>query len=116
MTREAEIQERLDNAPERPWFVKRYDLELFVESPDMMLQANLGYVGNRPESQADLIANAPEDLEYLLAKLVRYKNAVAAIKNVAATKWDVDDLEDLSGYEAQVDAILEVELGESASE
>lgn len=116
MTREEEIQERLDNAPERPWVAKRYDLELFVESPDMMLQANLGYVGNHPQDSAELIANAPEDLEYLLAELARYKNAVAAIKNVAATKWDVDDLEDLRGYEAQVDEILQAELGEPASE
>lgn len=116
MTREAEIQARLDNAPERPWVVKRYDLELCVESSDRMLQANLGYVGNRPEPQADLIANAPDDLEYLLAELARYKTAVAAIKNVAATKWDVDDLEDLRGYEAQVDEILTAELSVTVSE
>lgn len=111
ITREDAIRNRLANAAERPWVIQRHDLDIYIESADMGLQANLGYVGNRPEAEAELIVNAPDDLEYLLAKLARYEAAVAAGRELTK-KWDTFDTSNQPRYESQFLAILKAELGE----
>jgi hypothetical protein len=63
--------------------VVRHDLEIFVESEDFMLQANLGYVGNRPYKEAEFIANAPADIGYLLAELRKHKAALQDVRELA---------------------------------
>lgn len=109
ITREDAIRSRLANAAERPWAIQRHDLDIYVESADMGLQANLGYVGNRPMADAELIVHAPDDLEYLLGQLEQYKTAVAAIKRLAE-KWDYCDPSDHPRYASKVNAVLVNEL------
>jgi len=63
----APIRARTGGVAKGPWRVVRHDLKLYVESEDLMLQANLGYVGNRPEREAEFIAEARTDVPALLA-------------------------------------------------
>lgn len=115
MSRIDEIQERLTNIAARPWKVKRYDLEIFVESADMGLQANLGYVGNRPQAEAEFVANAPDDIEFLMAEVARYKAATEAFKAMAA-EWDQKTVEGARGFQSDVDSVLGEHLNESTPE
>lgn len=115
VTRMAEIQERLDNAAARPWSIVRHDLDIFIESADMGLQANLGYVGNRPQAEAELIVNAPDDIEFLMAEVARYKAATKAVKAMAA-EWDLKTAEGARGFQADVDTVLSEHLSQPASE
>ena len=63
----AAIEARAKAADEGPWRVERHDLSLWVHSADEGLEANLGYVGNRPEANATFIANARADVPALIA-------------------------------------------------
>ena len=66
----APIRERLAAATPGPWETVRHDLSLYVESESGELNPiNLGYVGNRPERDGELIANAPADLARLLSAI-----------------------------------------------
>jgi len=78
------IQARADAATEGPWETVRHDLSLYVQSKHANLQANLGYVGNHPEPDAEFIAHARTDVPALIA-LVRVQaaklDAILALAN-----------------------------------
>ena len=80
------IQRRADAATPGPWISERHDLTLYVANTTGELDPiNLGYVGNRPERNAEFIAHARTDVPDLLA-LVREQ----AAKLEAATQLIAD--------------------------
>ena len=65
-----QIKNRVEKATPGPWVTRRFDLELFVVAENGALNPiNLGYVGNRPERNAEFIAHARTDVPKLLAAL-----------------------------------------------
>ncbi len=84
--RVGEIQARLSAATPGPWKTIRHDLSLYVEAESGEgLQANLGYVGNRPDNDAEFIASAPADVAYLLAELRARDEALGRVEEAAET-------------------------------
>ena len=75
-----EIEARLAAAAAAPWRIEQHDLSLFVHSADEGLEANLGYVGNRPHANAEFIAAAPADVAYLLTELRKRDDALARVE------------------------------------
>lgn len=84
--RVGEIQARLDAATPGPWRAARNEREvnMWVLSEDLMLEANLGYLGNHPEKNAYFIANAPADVAYLLAQLRARDEALGRVEALGA--------------------------------
>lgn len=72
----SEIRSRAEAAAAGPWRIERRDLSLWVLSEDQMLEANLGYVGNRPERNAEFIAHSRTDIVLLV-------NALDAVERTA---------------------------------
>lgn len=73
------IRSRAEAAAKGPWRIERHDLSLWVQSEDDQLEANLGYVGNHPEANAEFIAHARGDVPKLLAALVAVLELADAI-------------------------------------
>lgn len=74
----SEIEARTSAAHPEPWFAVRDERELllYVESQDQTLNPiDFGYVGNRPEADAEFVAHARTDVPYLLAEVRRYRLA-----------------------------------------
>lgn len=65
----SEIRSRAESAAAGPWRIERHDLSLWVLSEDQMLEANLGYVGNHPERNAEFIAHSRTDVIRLIDAL-----------------------------------------------
>jgi hypothetical protein len=78
--REQEIRARASAATPGPWTVKRDEptLSLLVVSDDATLDINFGYVGNRPESNAEFVAHAREDVDWLLAENARLRTELTS--------------------------------------
>lgn len=74
-----EIENRLNAATPGPWEVYRNDREvtMWVLSGDGALECYLGYLGNRPENDAEFIAHSPSDVAYLLAELRKRDEVIA---------------------------------------
>lgn len=72
----AEIEARTAKATKGPWYVEahRPTLTRRVVSDDHMLDANLGYLGNRNQEDAAFIANSRTDVPFLL-NLARQQQA-----------------------------------------
>lgn len=87
-TRLAEIRDREQAAARGPWEVEsdRQTLTRRVTSPDFMLDANLGYVGNRNQADANFIAHARTDIPWLLAELTE------ALAKLAIAETRVEEL------------------------
>lgn len=76
----AEIQARAEAAAEGPWYVEAHQPTLTrrVVSDDHMLDANLGYLGNRNQAEAEFIAHAREDVPWLLREVLALQSELAA--------------------------------------
>lgn len=82
--RVGEIEARLTGITPGPWKTVRHDLSLYVEAESGELNPiNLGYVGNRPENDAEFIANAPADVAFLLVELRKAREALQRVEGVA---------------------------------
>jgi len=81
--RPGEIEARLGVIDAAPWRVEQHDLSLWVHSADEGLEANLGYVGNRPHANAEFIASAPADVAYLLTELRKRDEVIARVEALA---------------------------------
>lgn len=70
-TRLAEIQTRAATATEGPWYVEAHQPTLTrrVVSDNHMLDANLGYLGNSNQAEAEFIAHARADVPWLIEQL-----------------------------------------------
>ena len=96
--RVGEIEARLAAATPGPWNVYRNDREvnMWVLSGDGSLECNLGYLGNRPENDAEFIAAAPADVAYLLAELRKAHEALLLHESfrdlimALAEKWEME--------------------------
>ncbi|MBO0804256.1 MAG: hypothetical protein J2P25_14425 [Nocardiopsaceae bacterium] len=73
--REQEIRARADAAAPGPWRVERHEptLSLLVVSDDATSVIDFGYVGNRPQNNAEFVAHAREDVPALLAEVARLR-------------------------------------------
>jgi hypothetical protein len=79
-----EIEARHAGITPGPWTTVRHDLSLYIEAESGELNPiNLGYVGNRPENDAEFIANAPTDVAYLLTELRKRDDALARVEALA---------------------------------
>ena len=85
MTREQEIQARLDAATPGPWRQARFERDSAspcVEAKrdtgeyPLFINVTLSDDGAEGLNDADLIANAPDDLRYLLAENARLREQV----------------------------------------
>ena len=105
------IQARADAATEGPWISVRHDLTLYVEAESRELNPiNVGYVGNRPEPDAEFIAAARTDVPTLLA-LVREQQA--RIERVEAECANTD----VGSYDAlQADLVDRIRAALTATE
>lgn len=108
-----QIQARADEADAAPWRTEQHDLSLWVHSADEGLEANLGYVGNRPENNAEFIANAREDVPYLLA-LVREQAAKIGRVEALRNEWfrELENPDHLIYFESALDSITAALSGE----
>ena len=80
-----EIKARAEGATEGPWSTRRFDLDLFVVAENGALNPiNLGYVGNRPEDDAEFIAHARTDIPKLLAALEAVAGELAELDAIQA--------------------------------
>jgi hypothetical protein len=77
----AEIAARLQAAAKGPWTVEAHQPTLTrrVVSYDGMLDANLGYLGNCNQADAAFIANAPDDIQWLLDRVRELEATVAEL-------------------------------------
>jgi hypothetical protein len=81
------IEARAQAASPGPWETVRHDLTLYVVSESHELNPiSLGYVGNRPEPDAEFIAHARTDVPALLA-LVREQQDKLEKVEALAEKW-----------------------------
>jgi hypothetical protein len=72
-----EITARVGAASKGPWYVEAHQPTLTrrVVSDDHMLDADLGYLGNSNQADAEFIAHAREDIPFLLDELARVQEA-----------------------------------------
>lgn len=74
-----EIQKRLDNASEGPWWVKEKGSNIVVMPEKSELGAGNRYMacgGGNNENNADFAAHAPADIKWLLDEVKRLENKV----------------------------------------
>ncbi|GGU52138.1 hypothetical protein [Streptomyces lavendofoliae] len=97
----AEIQARAEAATKGPWFVERHQPTLTrrVVSDDHALDADLGYLGNSNQFDAEFIAHAREDIPFLLDELARVQAAAdELLAERDAARREVAAMEEMAAF------------------
>ncbi|MGA5424573.1 hypothetical protein [Streptomyces lavendulocolor] len=89
--RMAAITSRTDAASAGPWFVEAHQPTLTrrVVSSNHMLDANLGYLGNCNQADAEFIAHTREDVPWLLTEVDGLRARVAELDGLLAQVRDL---------------------------
>ncbi|MEU7597524.1 hypothetical protein AB0B79_31505 [Streptomyces sp. NPDC039022] len=78
-----QIKARVEAATPGPWHVDRHEpsLSRLVRSHDGTLDIDFGYVGNCTQPDAEFVAHAPDDVQWLVNQLERARSIAVELEN-----------------------------------